>query len=143
VRRNRRSAGNGHFLDLTSCSDIIFTLLLFYILTQNYVTRFPVELPSLASATDARPISQSLELDASGTLRLGMTVLDGPEWAAEVCRQIGSGPLNLFADRRAPVGRAVEVLDQLRVSGVTSVALIGRPLADTISPDVSPTISGH
>ena len=37
-------------LDMTTCSDIIFTLLLFYILSQNFLPQTTLELPETVSA---------------------------------------------------------------------------------------------
>lgn len=47
--RRRKNAENSSFMDLTGASDIIFTLLLFYILTQNFLPAIKVDLPKMTT----------------------------------------------------------------------------------------------
>ncbi len=62
----RRAQKNESLLDLTPCSDVMFTLLLFYILTQSFVTQMPLQLPRLStgeSVVDTRQVRLRLERD--------------------------------------------------------------------------------
>jgi biopolymer transport protein ExbD len=56
-------------LDLTGSSDIIFTLLLFYILTQNFLPALEVNLPEITGPTAIKKnTSQIITLKASGEI---------------------------------------------------------------------------
>ena len=127
----RRLNGNEPMLDLTSASDIIFSLLLFFILTQNFLTTLPMVLPTVTTGEAAsREQPFHIAIDASGTVSVAAERLAEPWHAALASRTSAvprDKPVLIELDRRAPAGRAVEALDVLRQAGISRVAFVATP----------------
>ncbi len=127
-------------LDLTPCSDIIFTLLLFYILTQSFQSHFPLQLPSLKTGEHRSGASERLEITASGTILWSGNPLR-TDWECDVrqraARLSSSTSIILSSHRQAPAGILVELLDRLRNAGVHQVAFAGVPKATDLEEGVS------
>ncbi len=126
----RSSSKEGFSLDLTSCSDIIFTLLLFYILTQNFLPQTPLELPAISSETAGSTTAQRIEVSDNGQITLNGVNLAAETVAAriqEMHRSSSDTQIIIYASRRSPAGISIELLDQMRRAGITRVAFAGRP----------------
>ncbi|HNV72064.1 MAG TPA: biopolymer transporter ExbD [Candidatus Ozemobacteraceae bacterium] len=146
----RRAQKSEPFLDMTPCSDIMFTLLLFYILTQSFVTQMPVQLPRLAtgeSVVDARQIRLQIERDGQVVCQSAFSSVPPstarrsasecrlePPWERSLPRVLpASDPAVLVVvHREAPAGIAVELLDALRRLGVPSISFAGLPRTESI-----------
>lgn len=133
----RRCPRDTGFLDLTPCSDIIFTLLLFYILTQSYLTCLPMALPRLQAgehSTAAHPLR--IEVQASGTILWNGAPLP-TVWESAVRERMKrlatETAVVLLAESKAPAGLVIELLDRLRAAGVRQVAFGGQPLSGSSS----------
>lgn len=130
----RRSLKSEWFLDMTPCSDIMFTLLLFYILTQSFVTQLPLQLPRIQTGEPTLGTREvHVQIDRDGKVKVG------EKWIASPWRESLPGALPascptvlLLTHREAPAGVAVELLDALRHLGVTSLSFGGLPLTETI-----------
>lgn len=120
----RRTAKEGFSLDLTTCSDIIFTLLLFYILTQNFIPQTPLELPPMQNAEQLENDSYiRIEIDQAGLLswnkqEFTLDTIPSLEHQKEK-------PIIIFAHKMSPAGVSIELLDRLRKLDVSSVSFAG------------------
>lgn len=131
----RRSLGRSERgLDLTPMSDIIFTLLLFFILTQNFLTSLAVDLPRVHTG-ESLPDEQhiTISLLASDVIVVKDRELPVPGWEAGLT-DLMSGTSSattvvLNAHRDARAGIAVEVIDRLRELGIRRVAFTAVPAA--------------
>lgn len=110
-------------------SDVIFSLLLFFVLTQSFLTVVPLDLPAAASGSvldGERPLT--VEITSSATVRLRGTELSGHHWGDTLSRMLAeipaSTPVLISAHKAAPVGVAVEVLDRLRLRGISQAGLL-------------------
>ncbi|HEY9070858.1 MAG TPA: biopolymer transporter ExbD [Candidatus Ozemobacteraceae bacterium] len=117
--------------DMTPASDIIFTLLLFFILTQQTLPLMRIELPAigtLQAPDQAQPVC--VELTASGSIIWSGTPLPRTTWEsalASCVRQLpASSAIVIEVDRQAPAGTAVELIDRFQAAGITKVAFVGR-----------------
>jgi biopolymer transport protein ExbD len=131
MRLSRKSNRETFALDLTTCSDIIFTLLIFYILTQSFVVQVPVDLPKLESEVqNISSTAQRIEIAESGGISWNDETLP-PDWKPVFTKKLASmAPDSSFvivAHHRAPAGVAIELLDRLRLNGIGSVAFGGIP----------------
>lgn len=131
MRLSRKSNREAFALDLTTCSDIIFTLLIFYILTQSFVVQVPVDLPRLESeAQNISSTAQRLEISESGEITWNNESLPS-EWKSAFAERLSGiatdSSFVIIAHHRAPAGVAIELLDRLRLAGVGSVAFGGIP----------------
>lgn len=131
MRLNRKNNRENFALDLTTCSDIIFTLLIFYILTQSFVTSVPTSLPGLKS--DYQSInanSRKFEILENGRIQLDNELLP-EEWENTVQVTATNAASDtawlILAHHKAPAGTAIELLDRLRLAGISNVSFGGLP----------------
>ena len=111
-------------LDFTTISDIIFTLLLFYILTQNFIPQTPLELPGMKNPEqlESNKINR-IEIQENGSLTLNgdfFTIESIPNLQDKNDKQV-----LIFTHKKAPAGICVELLDRLRGQGIKSVSFAG------------------
>jgi biopolymer transport protein ExbD len=126
----RRSRPEGAALDLTPCSDIIFSLLLFFILTQNFLVQSPLALPRLGAVEQqTKAFSERIEVTASGTLLWNeIPVTNTPGALSGKIATVASGAgVLLLVHRQAPAGVPIELLDRLRRAGIVQVSFGGLP----------------
>lgn len=131
MRLSRRNNRETFALDLTTCSDIIFTLLIFYILTQSFVVQVPVDLPRLESEVqNITSTAQRLEIGETGKISWNSESLPS-DWKAAFSGKLAGiatdSSFVIIAHHQAPAGVAIELLDKLRQAGVGSVAFGGIP----------------
>lgn len=131
MRLSRRNNRETFALDLTTCSDIIFTLLIFYILTQSFVVQVPVDLPKLESEVqNISSTAQRIEITENGEVSWNNETLP-TDWKPAFAKKLASMPPEssfvIVAHHRAPAGVAIELLDRLRLAGIGSVAFGGIP----------------
>jgi biopolymer transport protein ExbD len=119
-------------INVTSLVDIIFNLLLFFMLTTSFSQSagLEVRLPS-ASTTDAEVRQRDLVVALT---RDGHTVVEGKSLTAEQLAariaelQKGDAGATVIvqADKDVAHGRVVEVLDAAKAAGLKSVAIATR-----------------
>lgn len=115
-------------LDIAPLIDIVFLLLVFFMLTSTFMIPEAIELElpesSSATATDTTPITVSL--NQSGRLALnGETIeLDRLRGAIEpLLEQDADAPITLKSDAHTEVQQLLEVMDEIRSAGGSNVAL--------------------
>ena len=120
-------------INVTPLVDIMLVLLIIFMVTTTVITEqqkvvaIPLELPSGASAEELLSDGlMALTLDKRGNLYLNgeATSSDKVEAAIERIRQTQKLPQALIsADKRVPHGDVAELMDFLRVRGVTQLAI--------------------
>ncbi len=116
-------------IDLTPLIDVVFMLLLFFILASTFSAPvLKVALPAARTAerTADDPARLTLSVDAAGTLYhldAPMSLADLPELLAAG----GEGEVELRVDRAAPFDAFVGVMDQLRACGRSHVLIGAKP----------------
>ena len=127
VYRRRSSFG----LNLTPLIDIVFLLLVFFMLTAHFVRddAVSVELPQAQSGEPLEPDEGALVLllDREGRVLLGEREVK-PEELERVLRSRLHARVNkevrLRGDRQADLGVAVQVMDAARMAGAESFDII-------------------
>ena len=120
-------------LELTSMTDIVFLLLIFFMVSTTFVDfskRLDIQLPDTQAAEVVRDTQQHvIELSRNGGLRLdGQTVqLD----ALTQQLQLSSGQARqrsviIRADKRLPYGRVIAILGEVRQSNIRDIAVAVR-----------------
>jgi len=119
-----------HLPNLTPLIDIVFLLLVFFMLTSHFVREksLEVDLPQSESGAPLEEVAQiELVLDADGALFLQERPVE-PEALEGVLRQALAGHDNkvvrIRGDREATVGKAVSVLDVARRAGAEAVDIV-------------------
>jgi biopolymer transport protein ExbD len=108
--------------------DMVFILLIFFIITTNFNRQTGVEVtrPKAQTATE-----QGQQVMMIGITREGAIHAYGRQMSLERVRTLVSREVRrradlsivIVADRDAPIGRAVEVLDQCNLAGAANVSV--------------------
>ncbi len=124
-------------IEIIPMIDIIFFLLVFYMVTSQAITAERgqgVELPSLAHGDETVATEVSLGLDAAGHLSLDGQPIAFAEEANKLVEALRKNPQGLVvirADRRALHGDVVRAMDIARAVGVRRFAIAGKNGDDT------------
>ena len=125
-------------VNTTPLVDVTLTLLIVFIVTASFVVdrTMPVELPKAASAEATSPSLLNVAITASGEVFLNgapARLEDIPAAVAAARARAPSPDAKLAgfvsADVAAPYGRFAAAVDQLRLAGVTEIALDTQPPA--------------
>ena len=119
-------------INITSLIDVVFLLLLFFVVTSTFLERpgLDLSLPAASPTEVARRDEVTVELGADGA-----TWLDGRrvapadlESAIEAAlASAGTERVVLEADERVAHGRVVEAMDAARRAGATGLVVATRP----------------
>ena len=125
----RRAPASG--LNLTPLVDVVFLLLLFFMLTfQMSAPAILVELPRSDTSDIAAPQGPTLTITARGELLLNGAWLPKAELAQRLrplFETDDAAPLRIIADRAARVELLVEVMDQAKAAGCQAFDILTRP----------------
>ena len=120
-RRNR------NILEITPLVDVVFLLLVFFLLTSTSMTRsMDVDLPQASSAQVVTRRSTVVSVLADGGLRVDgiSTELEVLEGMLRLKLSEGDGPaLTIEADRKVSFDRFAQVLDVARMAGAKEINL--------------------
>ena len=124
-------------LDMTPLVDVIFQLLIFFLLTSNYVeqgssssasTSVPVELPeSSLSSSDQMPEEFVISIDDGGGIYVRDQSVNLDELATQLLRAAQANPNTIVlirGDQRVPYGRIGQVMAVVRASGLKMSAVL-------------------
>lgn len=126
-----RSRIHSH-LDIAPLIDIVFLLLVFFMLTSTFMTPEAIELnlpeSSTASAIDATPIIVSLSQDEKLMLNGEPVRLDNLKSAlAPLLEKKPDQAVTLKSDGRTQVQQLISVMDQIRAAGTGNISLATVP----------------
>ena len=121
---------SGQAPNLTPLIDIVFLLLVFFMLTAHFVNDegLPIELPEAVSATsleDKEPLEVVIE--RSGALRMDGTVISYAMLAARLGDLLGDRSdkrVVIRGDSGVTLGDSVRVIDAARQAGASGVDIV-------------------
>lgn len=131
VRRARGSEEDSE-ISLTPMLDVVFILLIFFIVSTSFVKE-----PGL---TPERPLAETATAKARGNILVGISATDAvwmhkrrvrledvrPLVEAAVAENPESSVV-VVADRRASTGAVMDVMDSARAAGVANIAVAAEP----------------
>lgn len=127
MRRRRLRADNETTdIDLTPMLDVVFIMLIFFIVTTSFVKESGVEIDRPeSSAASPRPDAQVMvAITAEGAVWVDGQPVDAHRVGPEVAELVSAeGGVVVQADRRSTTGLLVEVMDRIRDAGVDNVAV--------------------
>lgn len=116
-------------LNLPSMTDIIFLLLIFFMVAtvlKESTRRLDVQLPESRSGETAESLKLTIEMALDGSIALDGELVTMEALEARL-RSDGASKAKrsvvLRADKRLPYGKVVEVMGLCQVSGVTDIAV--------------------
>ena len=129
-RRHRRGnlAGNAT-IDLTPMVDVVFLLIIFFMLTTTFITvesGLPVDLPEAQTSVASPSNLPTVTINGLGEVFFGGAQVAETELAALVRQSLaesGQRTVVLRADRDVPHGQAVRVMDIIRQAGAERIAI--------------------
>ena len=130
MRRRRHGSEDpeAEEVNLTPLLDIVFIMLIFFIVTASFVpaTGMDVQRPTARTAAPKPSHTLVIGVAADATLTLDGRAVDlrGLRGQLERLRaeRPGAGVL-VAADREVPTGRLVAVMDQARLAGIEAIAV--------------------
>lgn len=129
MRRRRLSSDNNGDtgeINLTPMLDVVFIMLIFFIVTTSFIRESGVEIerPESSAAT-AQPDAQVMvALTAEGAVWVDGQPVDAHSVGSKVAALVnGGGGVVIQADRQSTTGLLVEVMDRIREAGVENVAV--------------------
>lgn len=115
-------------LDLTPMLDVVFLLLIFFMLTSVFAKpMLPLNLPKAESSEMVKgsPLVMSLQLDGSiflNSVKVEIAVLETKLKEAFVENK--NHELSLQADKDLDFGRVIAIMDLARLAGAESIAMV-------------------
>ena len=124
----RRQSDEEVDINLTPMLDVVFILLIFFIVTASFVKEAGIEVsrPAAESAVRQEHAAIIVAIDARGGVWIDKRSVDLRAVRANVERlhlQNPQGSVVILADRASHNGVLVEVLDQVRMAGVDKIAI--------------------
>ncbi len=115
-------------LDIAPLIDIVFLLLVFFMLTSTFLVpeAIELELPESASATVSEITPITVSLNANGELSLNGKSLQLDELRLSIQPLItdnSDAAITLKSDARTEVQQLLSVMDEIRAAGGSNVAL--------------------
>ena len=131
MRRKNRKRNEDSSLDLTPMMDIVFIMLIFFIVTTSFVKETGVDIN--------RPNAETAERDEKGNILVAITQnneiwidkrrVDLKAVRANIERlkiEYPEGSVIIQADKESRSGLLVEAMDQIRLSGVQNISIAAK-----------------
>lgn len=115
-------------LDMTPMLDIVFIMLIFFIVTTSFVKEsgVTVNTPQAATAADQKNANIFIAITASGEVWVDRRPVDPRSVRAIVARLHADNPegsVIIQSDADSTTGMLVDVMDQVRLAGVEGIAI--------------------
>jgi biopolymer transport protein ExbD len=115
-------------VNLTPLIDVVFILLIFFLVTASFTKEAGIDVNRPTAQTSVRQERGNLiiAINKSGEIWIDNQLVDLRTIRAHVERlhaQNPEGTVIILADKESRTGTAVDVLDQVRLAGVTNVAI--------------------
>lgn len=116
-------------INVTPLVDVVLVLLIiFMVVTPLLKQEVPIELPLADNSREAKDLAQlTLTLAADGTLLLNGENIVGEALVTQLKTiYVGRADKTIFleADRTLPYGRVVDIMDDCRAAGATTIGVI-------------------
>ncbi|MDO3377683.1 ExbD/TolR family protein [Geoalkalibacter halelectricus] len=127
-RRRHRSERETAEIDLTSMMDVVFIMLIFFIVTTSFVKEAGIEINRPTAATAERQERGNIMIAVSdtGAIWIDQRQVDLRAVRANVERLRAENPegaVVIQADEASRTGILVQVMDQVRLAGVMNVSI--------------------
>jgi len=127
-RHSRRQSGAIAEINMTPLIDMVFILLIFFIVTTSFVkeTGVDVSRPSAKTAVKKELANIMISITPNGEVWMDKRQVDRRAVRANVERMHAENPegsVIILADKEAKTGLLIEVMDQARLAGVANVSI--------------------
>lgn len=127
-RHSRRQSGVVAEINMTPLIDMVFILLIFFIVTTSFVKETGVDVtrPSAKTAVKKELANIMISITPNGEVWMDKRQIDRRAVRANVERMHAENPegsVIILADKEAKTGLLIEVMDQARLAGVANVSI--------------------
>lgn len=127
-RSNRSSTESNADIDMTPMLDIVFIMLIFFIVTTSFVKESGIDVnrPSAQTATRKEQGNIIVSIKANGDVWIDKRQIDIRAVRANVSRLHAEQPLGavvIAADKEAKVNILTQVMDQIRLAGIMNASI--------------------
>jgi len=127
-RHSRRQSGAIAEVNMTPLIDMVFILLIFFIVTTSFVkeTGVDVSRPSAKTAVKKEQANILIAIKPNGEVWIDKRQIDRRAVRANVERMHAENPegsVIILADKESQTGLLIEVMDQARLAGVANVSI--------------------
>ncbi|MBD3634752.1 MAG: biopolymer transporter ExbD [Methylophaga sp.] len=127
-RHSRRQSGGIADINMTPLIDMVFILLIFFIVTTSFVkeTGVDVNRPTAKTAVKKERANILISIRANDEIWMDKRQIDRRAVRANVERMHAENPegsVIILADEEAKTGLLIEVMDQARLAGVSNVSI--------------------
>lgn len=119
-------------IDITPMMDIVFIMLIFFIVTASFVkeTGVDVNRPNASTAEKKTAASILVAITENNDVWIDKRMVDVRAVSANIKRMLAENPKGTVvvqADKNSKNGTLVQVLDQAKLAGATNVAVSATP----------------
>jgi biopolymer transport protein ExbD len=131
ARQSLRYSESGEGMNITPLIDLIFLLLIFFMVTTSFVkeTGLDVDRPTAATARDKKEANIMIGVGEDGRIFMDHEPIDirmvRPHVENAMAEHPGAAAV-IVADRKSDTGLVIEVLDQCRLAGANNVSIAAR-----------------
>lgn len=132
-RRRINQEDDDSDINMTPMLDVVFIMLIFFIVTASFVKESGIDVnrPGAVTAESKGRASIFIAISADGQIWIDRRQVDVRAVGANVERLLAENPQGsvvIQADKNSRNGLLVQVMDQAREAGVTSISLAAEPL---------------
>lgn len=126
--RRRKAEDESGDIDLTPMLDVVFIMLIFFIVTTSFVkeTGIDINRPSAATAQKKSTGNILIAIQANGDIWIDKRHIDIRAIRANIQRLKASQPhesVIIQSDEEAKTGTLVKVMDQVRLAGIKNISI--------------------
>jgi len=128
VRQTLRRGGKGVEINMSPLIDMVFLLLIFFVVTTSFVkeTGIEVQRPTAATAEMKEKGNVLIGITQDGRVFLDRKQIDVRSVQAHMARVLSENPESsvvIVADKQSHTGTVIQVMDQCRLAGARNVSL--------------------
>lgn len=117
-------------IDLTPMLDVVFIMLIFFIVTSSFVRESGIEInrPSAKSATTVKKGNILVAINANNEIWIDKRMIDISAVRANVARLYAEMPQSsviVQADKDSKSGMLINIVDQIKLAGIENVSVAG------------------
>lgn len=127
ARRTRREAEEAA-IDLTPMLDVVFIMLIFFIVTTSFVKEAGIDVnrPKAAKSVSQPSATIFVAIRANGEIWLDKRAVDVERVGATIEKLLAESPTDTVivqADKEAKHGVVVSVMDQIKLAGIDKISI--------------------
>ncbi|UAA37769.1 biopolymer transporter ExbD [Paraneptunicella aestuarii] len=131
MARKHRAEEEDASIDMTPMLDIVFIMLIFFIVTTSFVKEAGIEVnkPDASNATKQKSANIFIAINEDGDVWMDKREVDVERVRANIERMLAEQPTEVViiqADEKAEHGKVVEVMDQVKAAGISRISVAAK-----------------